>query len=193
MAMQKQLIQGTKIITYTERRNCRSKGIRVAVHPDGRVLVTAPPRASMRMIESFLQARFEWILTTIDRHKDTPAPFLHTGTKQDYMAHKEAARVLAKERLEYFNAYYRLAYKTISIKNQRTRWGSCSKKGNLNFNYKIALLPARLCDYIIVHELCHLAELNHSKKFWQLMSLTLPDHAQRRRELQQYTGKKEAV
>jgi hypothetical protein len=63
------------------------------------------------------------------------------------------------------------------------RWGSCSKKGNLNFNYKIALLPQRHSDYVIVHELCHLREFNHSKKFWDLVEQAVPNHRALRTEL----------
>ena len=82
-----------------------------------------------------------------------------------YLKHKEVARTLVRERLEYFNAFYGYEYKRIAIKNHKSRWGSCSKKGNLNFNYRIALLPSELADYIVVHELCHLGEFNHSPKF----------------------------
>lgn len=98
------------------------------------------------------------------------------GRKQDYLRHKETARRLVKERLTYFNQFYGFKIGRISIRNQKTRWGSCSKRGNLNFHYKIALIPARLSDYIIVHELCHLGEFNHSKRFWALVAKTIPDY-----------------
>jgi predicted metal-dependent hydrolase len=100
-----------------------------------------------------------------------------------YLKYKEEARVLVKARLEYFNTFYNFEYKRIAIKNHKSRWGSCSKKGNLNFNYRIALLPPHLADYIVVHELCHLGEFNHSKKFWALVERTIPDWRMRRAEL----------
>lgn len=100
-----------------------------------------------------------------------------------YLKHKEEARALVKARLEYYNSFYNFTYKRISIKNHRSRWGSCSKKGNLNFNYRIALLSPDLADYIVVHELCHLGEFNHSKSFWMLVARTLPDWPRRRKEL----------
>ena len=99
-----------------------------------------------------------------------------------YIAHKKVALALAKSRLEYFNQFYHFKISRVSIKNQKTRWGSCSKKGNLNFNYRIALLPASLADYVIVHELCHLGEFNHSKNFWNLVEKTIPNHAVIRKE-----------
>lgn len=94
----------------------------------------------------------------------------------------EAARVLS-ERLEYFNRHYQFPYKRVSIRDQRSRWGSCSTKGNINFNYRLILLPEDLRDYVVVHELCHLKELNHSPAFWRLVSETLPDYARLRARL----------
>ncbi len=90
---------------------------------------------------------------------------------------------LAQKRLEYFNKFYGFKINKINIKNQKTRWGSCSKKGNLNFNYKIALVGDGLADYIIVHELCHLKEFNHKQKFWNLVALAIPDYLAIKREL----------
>ena len=92
-----------------------------------------------------------------------------------YLEHKEKAREIAIDRLAYFNQHYKLKYNKIAIRNQKSRWGSCSSKGNLNFNYKIALLPSHLSDYVIVHELCHIGQFNHSQKFWDLVAETLPN------------------
>ena|SRR3990167_2239629 len=89
---------------------------------------------------------------------------------------KEAARIFVLERINYFNQFYHFRIRRVAIKNQKTRWGSGSSKGNLNFNYKIIYLPKRLADYLIVHELCHLEQLNHSKKFWDLVSKTMPSY-----------------
>jgi predicted metal-dependent hydrolase len=105
-----------------------------------------------------------------------------TNTRE-YAEYKEIARERAAERLAHFNEFYKHTYARVSIKNQKTRWGSCSSKGNLNFHYKIALLEPHLVDYIVVHELCHLQQMNHSKAFWDLVAQTIPDHATRRREL----------
>lgn len=105
--------------------------------------------------------------------------------RQDYLARKEEARSLVMERLEHFNRFYNLIYKRVSVRQQRTRWGSCSRKGNLNFNYRLLDLPAEIADYIIVHELCHLKEFNHSRNFWNLVAESLPDYAARRARLQQ--------
>ncbi|MEK7538219.1 MAG: M48 family metallopeptidase [Patescibacteria group bacterium] len=115
------------------------------------------------------------------------------GPKKAYQAHKEVARVIVHQKLAKFNAHYRFAYQRVAIRNQRSRWGSCSKQGNLNFNYRIALLPEHLQDYIIVHELCHLGAFDHSKKFWALVAETIPNHDECRKALVAYARKQKVV
>ena len=96
---------------------------------------------------------------------------------------REEARIFVENRIGYFNKFYSFEINRIAIKNQKTRWGSCSSKGNLNFNYKIIYLKPALADYLIVHELCHLGQLNHSKKFWALVFKTIPNYVKINREL----------
>lgn len=103
--------------------------------------------------------------------------------KPDYKAHKENARELIMSRLEHFAYPYGFSYGQVSIRNQSTRWGSCSRKGNLNFNYRLVHLPLELLDYVVVHELCHLKEFNHSRNFWDLVAQAIPDYRERRRQL----------
>lgn len=105
------------------------------------------------------------------------------GGAKEYKLHKEHARAIATERLAHFNQFYNFTYGRIAIRNTKSRWGSCSKKGNLNFSYKIALLPPHLADYIIVHELCHIGEFNHGKGFWELVERTMPEWRKYREEL----------
>jgi predicted metal-dependent hydrolase len=155
------------------------------IRRDGSVLVTAPKRISTRFIEKFIVGKAEWIEKKLEEFKKLPKKEIK-DTKLEYIEHKEAARKLAHERIEYFNSIYKFSYKKISIRNQSTRWGSCSRKGNLNFNYKIALLPKDLADYIIVHELCHLKEHNHSPRFWKLVERTIPDYLKLRKTLKHY-------
>ncbi len=102
-----------------------------------------------------------------------------------YLKYKEVARQLAKNRLAHYNAVYGFTVNRIAIKDSRSRWGSCSKKGNLNFSYKIALLPLDMADYVIVHELCHLGEFNHSQKFWDLVAQTVPNYKEIKNKFKQ--------
>ena len=103
-----------------------------------------------------------------------------------YLKHKETARTLVHRKLEEFNRHYGFTYQHVTIRDQQSRWGSCSKKGNLNFNYRIVLLPEDLADAIIVHELCHLSEFNHSTRFWERVRETIPDVEARRKRLNAY-------
>jgi len=105
------------------------------------------------------------------------------GATKRYLEHKEAARVLVHTRLEVLNLQYGFSYNRVAIRDQRSRWGSCSQRKNLNFNYRLVFLPQHLVDYIIVHELCHLQEFNHGQGFWKLVEAAVPDHEGCRREL----------
>lgn len=93
-----------------------------------------------------------------------------------YLQYKVLAKDMIKERLDYWAVLCGVEVKRVAIRNQKTRWGSCSAHGNLNFNYKLLFLPACLSDYIIVHELCHLKELNHGENFWFLVQKQLPNY-----------------
>lgn len=167
-------------IPYTLRRKRFSRVLRFAIHQDGRLVVTAPVLMGKRTIERMIEERAAWILEKLKLIKPRIPKVSTAESRVLYLKHKGDALKLAKERLEHFNQTYGLQWNCVTIKNSRTRWGSCSGKGNLNFNYKIALLPAELADYIIVHELCHLAQMNHSSKFWLLVAQTIPDYSARR-------------
>ena len=105
-------------------------------------------------------------------------------SKLEFKELSPLARTLVHARLEYFNRHYGFIYGKVFIRNTRTRWGTCSVLGNLGFNYRIAKLPPALQDYIVVHELCHLAHLNHSAAFWERVAEALPDWKLRRKALQ---------
>ena len=110
-----------------------------------------------------------------------------TRSRRLYEVQKETARRIVHERVSYFMLHYgprhSIAVGRIAIRNQKSRWGSCSKKGNLNFNYKLAFLSPELRDYVIVHEICHIKEFNHGKGFWALVGETVPDWRELRRKL----------
>jgi predicted metal-dependent hydrolase len=103
--------------------------------------------------------------------------------RRPYNKYKNAARAFIHQRLHVINQHYQFGFNRVAIKNHSTRWGSCSKKKNLNFNYRLLFLPPELADYVVAHELCHLQELNHGPKFWELVAQTMPDYAVRRHQL----------
>lgn len=171
------------MIRYVVRRSQRAKYMRLAVHPGGEVILTVPHQFSMATIEQFLARHTQWIERSVRKmHHLKPLP----GGKREYATHRESVRALVRERLAYWNSFYRFRIGRVAIKNTRSLWGSCSRKGNLNFSYKILFLPRELVDYIIVHELCHIAEHNHSPRFWALVSKAQPEYLRLRRELRRY-------
>lgn len=170
-------------IEYELRRNSRARRLRLAVDHDGEAIATMPRFASESAMEAFIRQKSAWLIEKINFFKERAVRFPKTDRKKDYADKKEKARELIRKKLEHFNGFYNFSYKRVAIRNQKSRWGSCSRAGNLNFNYKIADLPENLIDYIIVHELCHLRELNHSKNFWRLVEKKIPDYMERRRGL----------
>lgn len=99
-----------------------------------------------------------------------------SSVTKHYVEYKENARAQVLMRLEFWNSFCGYDFNRVAIRNQKTCWGSCTSKKNLNFSYKLIFLPPHLMDYIIVHELCHLEELNHGKKFWSLVEKVLPEY-----------------
>ena len=100
--------------------------------------------------------------------------------------YRQQARTVFDERLAACNAAYGFTFGRVAIKEQKSRWGSCSRKGNLNFNWRLLLAPLPVLDYVVIHELCHLKELNHSARFWALVARACPDYVVRRRGLRQH-------
>ena len=183
--MIKQIELNNKKIEYTLKVSKRARNMRLAVYRGGDFVVTAPQSASENIIERFIIKKSRWVIDKINHFKQFPVKTFIKSNKSDFLKHKEGALKLVEKRMEYFNGVYKFKFNKVNIRNQKTRWGSCSAKGNINFNYKIALLPERLADYIIVHELCHLGEFNHSRKFWDLVVEAIPDHREIRSELKQ--------
>lgn len=172
-----------KIIDYTLRTSKRAKRIRLTVYCNGTFAVTKPARLGVNLVEKYIAQKANWILAKLEFFKQFKINDISRNNHASYLNNKAQALQFARERVNHFNKIYELKCNKISVRNQKTRWGSCSKKKNLNFNYKILLLPKDIADYIIVHELCHLKEFNHSQKFWDLVSKAIPNYSEIRREL----------
>lgn len=170
-------------INYRLRSSRRARLMRLSIYGDGSLVVTKPYRLNENLVENFLKQKINWIIEKIANVSKFKNPSLGRDNQKHFLANKEAALRLIQEKLAEFNKYYRLEYKRVSVRNQTTRWGSCSKARNLNFNYKILFLAPHLADYIIVHELCHLKEFNHSAKFWGLVEKNIPNYQESRKEL----------
>jgi predicted metal-dependent hydrolase len=167
---------------YTHKTSWRSRSIRISVKHTGEVVVTRPRWVKEEEVRRFVESKEKWIRGRQEYFKKLPK-YLLRGTRKEFKERKEEARRLVKEKIEKFNKIYGFKVGKIAIRNQKTRWGSCSKNGNLNFNYKIVMLPEKLADYIVVHELCHLGEFNHSKRFWALVEGAIPEYKNIKKEL----------
>jgi predicted metal-dependent hydrolase len=126
---------------------------------------------------------FDYWLKKIMRSKQRRRRTRPALSPEHYKEHKEAALQLVQQRVADLGNLHDFKYNKVSVRNQRSRWGSCSQKGNLNFNYRILFLSKALQDYLIVHEMCHLKELNHSRKFWNVVQEILPNYREAKREL----------
>ncbi len=184
--MQKELIKNGVVIPYTVRSDRRTRRVFIRVREDGSVVVTKPRFLSFARIERFVMEKFEWIEKVRAELETRPKKILAHFSAKDFHDNKARALKVVLERIAHFNQFYNFEIKNISIRNQKTRWGSASGKKNLNFNYKIVFLPPELRDYIIVHEICHLGELNHSKNFWQLVGKQVPGHKALRKQIKLY-------
>lgn len=146
-------------------------------------MVTAPFRVGEESIERFLVRHSEWVRKATERMRLLRK--VPSG-RRAYLARREVARLFVHERVLHWNQFYQFKHGRIAIKNTKTVWGSCSRKGNLNFSFALTSLPSELADYVVVHELCHLQEHNHSRAFWDLVARTQPDYQRLRRELKTY-------
>jgi len=182
--MRKYIELNKRKVPYTLNVSTRARSLRLSIYSDGGFVVTTPKFVSAGALKRFIVEKSQWILDKLD-YFSTFAK--HQGiryTKADFIKNKEATRKLVEEKLVEYNKFYNFKWNKVSIKDQKTRWGSCSKNANLNFNYKLGLVPIRLAEYVVVHELCHLGQFNHSKDFWNLVAKSMPDYKVLRDELE---------
>ena len=175
-----------KKIHYKLKRSKRARRMRLAVYCDGSVVVTSPFGIEQSIVEKFLADKKRWVWSKIQFFKSVDSKAIRTFSRKDYLENKDKALELVHERVKFYNKVYGFSFNKIFIKNQKTRWGSCSCQQNLNLNYKIVFLLQKYRDYIIVHEMCHLKEFNHSRKFWALVEKTLPNYLDIRKELRNH-------
>lgn len=154
------------------------KTFSLEVKRDGSVILRAPIFASNRQIEEFYNKNKAWlekhIIENEKRMKESGS--CPAFTEDEIKALKARAKQYIPQRVEYWAEIIGVKYNSVSIRAQKTRWGSCSSKGNLNFNCLLMLTDTEAVDYVIIHELCHIKELNHSKRFWSLVETYMPNY-----------------
>jgi predicted metal-dependent hydrolase len=168
------------------RISVRASRLSVRVQPGGRAVVTVPQGISYGSVLRFMRRHKDWVARTSETMRRFRPVATRADARRAYLAHKEAARRFAYAAIARFAPFYGVAAKAVSIRDQRTRWGSCSRDGRLSFNYRLAILPPRLAEYVVVHELCHMLEFNHSPRFWALVARTVPEHRTLRKALHEY-------
>lgn len=173
-------------IHYKLVRSAR-RTVSVEIRPDGSVLVRAPRRMSDGAVEAFVSSRRRWIET----HRAAVLRRQEVLSRAEPLTEEELASLTARAREDLARRAARFAplvgvrYGRITIRRQRTRWGSCSGKGNLNFNCLLMLAPEQVRDYVVIHELCHRRYMDHSPRFWAEVERVMPDWRVSRRWLRQ--------
>ncbi len=154
----------------------RRKTLSLEVKLDGKVIVRAPLRISVREINAFIEKHEGWIEKQLKKIADTPKEDILFLTENEIRILNEDAKKYIPGKVAYYAEKIGVTYGRITIRHQKTRWGSCSSKGNLNFNCLLMLAPPQAVDSVIVHELCHRKYMNHSEKFYAEVLKAYPDY-----------------
>lgn len=158
-----------------EYRTIRSDRRTLALQiKDGELIVRAPRRISERAIADFVASHEGWIEKHLPRAQAARQVEPLSEDERKKLV-QEAKRVIP-ERVAYYAAQLGVSYGRVTVRSQRTRWGSCSARGNLNFNVLLMLAPTEVMDAIVVHELCHRIEMNHSAAFYRELYAVCPDY-----------------
>lgn len=165
-------------------RASKGRHLRLSVRADGSLVVSLPLRVSRAEAERFIEEQRAWVARARARiGKKERLPNVSGSLRE---AEKQLAETRIRERIAYFNRDQRFLVRRIVVRDQRTRWGSCSRSGTLSFQYRLIRLPLPLLDYVVVHELCHLEHMHHRASFWRAVASLLPDYERLREALKNY-------
>ena len=155
------------------------KTISVEIKRDGRLIVRAPMRMKKEDIDRFVISKQDWIEKHLAKMREKNSMNLPKFANEEIGEMAQKVLPIISQRTEYFAAIIGVKYAKITVRNQVSRWGSCSSKGNLSFNCLLALVPEDVLDYVVIHELCHLKQMNHSPAFWREVEKVMPDYAEK--------------
>lgn len=163
----------------------KRKSIAIEISADLKIKVRVPMRTSEYRIRQVLCEKEEWIRKHLQMMRQRKENVFGVQKPQQYTEAEikrlaEEAKRVIPERVSYYAKQMGVSYGRITIRNQKTRWGSCSQQGNLNFNCRLMKMPAEILDYVVVHELCHRRQMNHSRLFWNEVEKALPDYQVRK-------------
>ena len=170
---------------YILKKSARAKRARISITKECKVVLTTPCVYPAFLAQRLIDTHRDWIQKKIQKIRESRSGDmrLYRYSREQYEKYREEARSFCRERVAFWAKQMQLEYNRIAIKDMKTRWGSCSSKKNLNFNYKILFLTDAQADYLIVHELAHLVEMNHSPAFWDIVAKYIPAYKHLRTEL----------
>ena len=174
----------TEHFTY-ELIRAKRRSMSLKVDLDGTITVRAPYRTPVQTADWFVEGHRDWIEVRLKAGERIMAERPSYTDQERAEGRKRAAEAI-RARCSHYAPLMGVSYGTITIREQKTRWGSCSSKGNLNFNWTLILTPEPLQDYVVVHELAHRLEMNHSDRFWKIVESQIPDYKERRNLLKTY-------
>lgn len=188
-----------RFIEVAVRESSRARLIRVVAHADGTVEIVVPRRTSQRAVEHTLETHAEWLARQLARSSarklgiqrpdvvwlhGRPLPLPRARSLGTW--YREQARGAVHDVVSREATRLGLEYARVAIRDQRTRWGSCSSLGNLSFNWRLVIAPLEVLEYVVVHELCHLRQHNHSPAFWKLVAEARPSYKREKRWLDEH-------
>ena len=165
---------------YTIIRS-RRKTLAIEITPQGNILVRAPLRMAKRDNQQFLESKQDWITAHLAK-----LPVVTPLTAEEHNALIRSAKEALPAKVAFFARELGVTFGRITIRSQRSRWGSCAASGNLSFNCLLLLAPEEVQDYVVVHELCHRKEMNHSPAFWAEVERVMPDYRNRKAWLKEH-------
>lgn len=171
---------GDQEMVYTLRISTRTKRVSIRLQRDGTVLLTLPRGFRLERGERFLWEKHLWIERALRRHASAYRGLSLEERRAEYRATKAQALAVISSCVRAYAERYGFVYTSISIRAQTTRWGSCSSRGRLSFQYRLALIDAELMEYVVVHELVHTRFMHHGPAFWTCVEEILPDYQARR-------------
>lgn len=174
--MEIEMKQAIKVI------HSKRKTVSLEITSAGQVLVRAPRYMSEEEVQRFVESKSAWLAKHMQKYEEDTEALQTEGrlTESEINRLIGLAKQVIPTKVAYYARLMGVTYGRIAIRKQKSRWGSCSREGNLNFNVLLMLAPPEVLDYVVVHELCHRLEMNHSARFWAQVEKVLPEYREAR-------------
>lgn len=167
------------------------KTLSIQIDNNGHIIARAPMHMPQAEIERFAHEKADWIEKHLQKRQTEQEALQEEGkvTQEEIKKLTQLAVAVIPQKVAYYARLMNVTFGRITIRNQKTRWGSCTREGNLNFNCLLMMAPPEVLDYVVIHELCHRLEMNHSARFWAQVEKVMPDYKKHRKWLKEQGGK----